>query len=115
MAKAGSETKLVKRGSREDTPAGSVGQPERDLALEKPLKVAQGTTKKGFVRMSVHRAFQLASSDGEVYGGKEGDVVDVPQDVADELEREFKTYYDHEGIVNKRNAKRTVITRATRI
>lgn len=114
--KAGSEKKLVKRGDRENTPAGKVGQPERDLAYGNPVKVADGKVESGMVRMSVHRAFQLTSeTTGEVYGGKEGDVVDVPEDVATELGREFNTYFDHEGMINKKNARRTVITRASRI
>lgn len=114
--KTGSDKRMVKRDPRDNTPAGSVGQPERELAYEKPVKVADGKVKAGYVRMSVHRAFHLKSEvDGETYGAKEGDVVDVPSDVAEELEREFKTYFDHEGLINKKNAKQTVITRATRI
>lgn len=119
--KTGSEKRMVKRGDgRENTPAGKVGQPEKDLAYEKPVKVAEGKVKPGFVRMSVHRAFQLTSNpevggDGKVYGAKEGDVIDVPNDVAEELDRGFKTFYKHRGMINVENAERREIKRASRI
>src|ERR1700733_9516958 len=111
--KPGSKTKLTKP----TTPAGSVGNPERDLAYEKPLaKPEKPDVKEGFVRMGIIRAFQLKSeATGEIYGGKEGDIVDVPTDVAVELDREFETYFNHDGLINKKNAKRTVIKRAFRV
>ncbi len=113
--KAGSETKLAKRGSRKGNPAAEVGQPERELAYEKPLSKPQGALKAGFVRMSVRRAFHLKATSGVEYFGKEGDIVDVPEDIAQELEHKFNSFYDHRGLINAENAHRDSIVRATRI
>jgi hypothetical protein len=116
--KAGSEKKLVKKNS--DTQltdeTAKVGRPEQELSMDKPLNVAKGTLKSGFVRLSVHRAFSILDSETkETYAGKEGDVVDVPGHIAEELERGFLTNYAHEGSINMKNARRNTIQRATRI
>lgn len=92
---------------------------QTETKMTSPKTKTKMTKPSSMVKMKVMREFNLKGEDGVEYRGApiEGkDIfVEVPEDVAKQLEYAFKTVHSHSGLMEERNAKRHEIRRAVRV